>query len=188
VSLTAKNSAGSDTSKMTDFITVTTASIPTASFTSDRTSGTIPLTVRFNDTSSNTPTSWRWSFGDGTSSIEQNPVHSYTDAGTYTVALLTANDAGNNTRTMSNYITANSAKALTTGTTAPAATETTRAGETPAAIRTTETAVPASSSSPASPVIFVIAGVVIFIVIAAGVLLYSRNRRGGGHHRGGSQL
>ncbi|WP_149304798.1 PKD domain-containing protein [Pareuzebyella sediminis] len=36
--------------------------------------------------------SWSWDFGDGSTSSEQNPVHTYTDPGYYT-AVLTATDA-----------------------------------------------------------------------------------------------
>ncbi len=37
-------------------------------------------------------TNWTWDFGDGTTSTQQNPVHSYDEAGYYT-AILTATDA-----------------------------------------------------------------------------------------------
>jgi PKD repeat protein len=56
-----------------------------------------PLTVQFVDTSVNSPTSWFWSFGDGSSSTLQNPSHTYTAAGTYTVTLTVTNAAGSNT-------------------------------------------------------------------------------------------
>lgn len=188
VSLTAKNSAGSNTTKMTSYITVSSASPPLASFTADRTIGTVPFTVRFNDTSSNSPTSWLWSFGDGSSDTEQNPAHTYENTGIYTVSLTAANGAGNNTKSISQYITANAVKTTTSATTKPHTEETTRTEQTPAAVVTTQTAAPAASSSTISPFTYVIAGIIIFVVISAGILLYYRNRRGGGHHRGGSQL
>ncbi len=37
-----------------------------ASFWGSRTSGLAPLTITFTDSSTNTPTAWNWSFGDGT--------------------------------------------------------------------------------------------------------------------------
>ena len=53
---------------------------PQASFSFQRAG----LVVTFTDTSSGSPTSWQWDFGDGTPiSNQQNPVHSYSDAGTY---------------------------------------------------------------------------------------------------------
>ena len=43
--------------------------------------------VAFNDLSTGKITSWRWEFGDGTTSAEQHPVHSYKRAGRYIVTL-----------------------------------------------------------------------------------------------------
>ncbi len=58
-----------------------------AEFTQNVTSGAAPLTVQFTDKSSGRPNSWLWNFGDGTTSGQQYPVHTYTSAGTYTVTL-----------------------------------------------------------------------------------------------------
>jgi PKD repeat protein len=64
-------------------------------FEADRTYGNNPLTVRFTDKTSGTPTSWSWDFGDGTTSTEQNPIHTYTKNGRYTVSLTTDGDDKN---------------------------------------------------------------------------------------------
>ena len=58
-----------------------------AKFTADVTEGSAPLTVTFTDQSTGNPTSWKWTFGDGDSSLLQNPVHIYQSAGTYSVKL-----------------------------------------------------------------------------------------------------
>jgi len=58
-----------------------------AIFTADVTEGTAPLTVTFTDQSTGNPTSWKWVFGDGDSSLIQNPVHIYQSTGIYTVKL-----------------------------------------------------------------------------------------------------
>lgn len=58
-----------------------------ASFTADVTSGEAPLTVTFTDTSTGSPTNWFWDFGNGFTSANQNPVHIYTEDGTFTVSL-----------------------------------------------------------------------------------------------------
>lgn len=78
---------------------------PVAGFTADPTSGTAPLTVNFTDQSTNSPTSWQWDFGDGASSTEQNPVHTYNNAGTYTVTLTASNSYGSNPEVKADYIT-----------------------------------------------------------------------------------
>ena len=69
---------------------------PVAAFT---TSGTTTCTgcVQFTDASQNLPTSWLWTFGDGTTSTVQSPNKCYTTAGTYAVTLRATNAAGTNT-------------------------------------------------------------------------------------------
>lgn len=52
-----------------------------------------------------TPDSYLWNFGDGNTSTEQNPTHTYTEDGTYTVSLYVENTGGNDTETKTDYIT-----------------------------------------------------------------------------------
>lgn len=80
--------------------------VPVAAFTSNVTSGYTPLTVQFNDTSSNTPAAWAWYFGDGATSSLQNPVHTYAEDGLYNVTLTASNSAGADNETKLNYIDA----------------------------------------------------------------------------------
>jgi PKD repeat protein len=82
-----------------------TPTAPVANFTTNATTGSAPLNVQFTDTSSNTPTSWLWNFGDGTTSTSQNPDHIYTTPGTYNVTLTATNDGGNNTIIQNSFIT-----------------------------------------------------------------------------------
>jgi len=59
-----------------------------ADFTTSTSTGSPPLRVSFADTSTiPQPSSWFWDFGDGTTSTERNPVHTYTQAGAFTVRL-----------------------------------------------------------------------------------------------------
>jgi parallel beta-helix repeat protein len=88
-----------------DYLPLTTPSkVPVAAFSASPTSGTVPLKVQFTDASTNTPTTWNWNFGDSTSSIEKNPIHTYSKVGKYTVVLTAKNAAGSNTVTRSSYI------------------------------------------------------------------------------------
>ena len=64
-------------------------------------------TVNFNDLSTNNPTSWLWDFGDGNSSSVQNPIHTYSTSGVYSVSLTATNSNGSNTYTQNNMITVN---------------------------------------------------------------------------------
>lgn len=65
-----------------------------ADFITDVVSGYADLTVNFTDTSWGTPTSWYWDFGDGSYSTEQNPAHTYTTPGHFTVSLTVSRDPG----------------------------------------------------------------------------------------------
>ena len=107
VTLTASNSCDSDTKTKVDYITVNEAggNPPVADFSGSPTSGEAPLTVNFTDLSSNNPTSWSWDFGDGGTSSEQNPTHTYNSPGTYTVSLTASNAYGSDTNTKTDYIT-----------------------------------------------------------------------------------
>ncbi|TAJ43429.1 hypothetical protein CUJ86_11070 [Methanofollis fontis] len=80
-----------------------------AAFSADVLSGNAPLTVNFTDLSDRHPTAWLWDFGDGATSTEQNSTHTYTDAGTYTVALTATNCFGSDTETKAGYITVTAA-------------------------------------------------------------------------------
>jgi PKD repeat protein len=77
---------------------------PDANFTATPTSGCGSLTVTFTDASSANTDSWNWDFGDGQTSTAQNPSHTYSTPGTYTVSLTCTNAIGTDTKTMTNYI------------------------------------------------------------------------------------
>jgi PKD repeat protein len=137
VTLNATNAAGSNISSRTSYIRVTAAAAaPVAAFTGTPVSGTAPLKVIFTDASTTTPTSWAWSFGDGSSvnATARNPVHTYSRAGTYTVALTATNAAGSSTFTRTRYIT------VTAVTAAPVAnfTGTPRSGTAPLRVTFTD--------------------------------------------------
>ena len=74
-----------------------------AAFTPDKTSGVFPLTISFNDRSTGSPSTWSWDFGDGTTSTDQSPSHTYTAAGKYNVSL-SISDGTNSDSTTKNEI------------------------------------------------------------------------------------
>lgn len=82
---------------------LTTSSLAqTAEFTADKTAGCFPLTVNFKDASIGAPTSWLWDFGNGNTSILQDPGAIYTLPGTYTVTLTV--NAGASSKTKVGFI------------------------------------------------------------------------------------
>jgi PKD repeat protein len=77
---------------------------PVANFVASSTAVYTGISVNFSDLSTYTPTSWSWTFGDGSSSTSKNPVHTYTNAGTYTVILTATNAYGSDSETKTGYI------------------------------------------------------------------------------------
>ena len=113
VTLTANNVAGMNSITQSSYVSVKNSlEVPVTAFSASRTSGKLPLNVSFTDDSTGSPTSWKWYFGDGTNSTEQNPTHTYSKAGQYTVTLTANNVVGSNTMVKYSYISvANSFKA-----------------------------------------------------------------------------
>jgi len=74
-------------------------------FEADLLEGDPPLTVRFTDRSAVAgPSTWYWEFGDGGTSTQQNPTHTYATAGLYTVRLTVTGAAGPVSLTRPDYI------------------------------------------------------------------------------------
>ncbi len=108
VAMTATNVCGESVATP---VTVTVTGL-IAAFTGTPTSGAAPVTVAFTDQSQGGPTSWSWNFGDShatagnpTTSTAQNPTHTYSVGGTYTVTLTVSNGTSSATTTQTNYIT-----------------------------------------------------------------------------------
>jgi PKD repeat protein len=120
VTLTETNAIGSNTTTQSGYVVVGAVVAPVADFSASPTAGTAPLIVQFTDSSAGSPTSWSWDFGDGTTVTDENPTHTYTSAGTYSVTLTATNSLGSNTSVESDYI-------LVAGNTAVTATETAEA-------------------------------------------------------------
>ncbi|MEZ4986947.1 MAG: PKD domain-containing protein [Saprospiraceae bacterium] len=87
VMLTVENNAGSDTHTETTFITV--LGLPFADFSFTATG----MTYQFTNLSQNED-DLEWSFGDGNTSTQENPSHTYSEPGTYTVTLDVFNECG----------------------------------------------------------------------------------------------
>jgi PKD repeat protein/Zn-dependent protease len=102
VTLTVKNSFGEDTKKLPDFIAVGDPPVPDFSVTPPL--GNIPFIVTFNDRTTGTPDSWDWDFGDGSSATVQNPTHTYTKPGVFSVTLFSGNEFGTGQITKSGII------------------------------------------------------------------------------------
>ncbi|HYQ56849.1 MAG TPA: PKD domain-containing protein [Draconibacterium sp.] len=79
---------------------------PVANFSASKTSVNTDQSVTFTDLSTNTPTSWSWSFegGNPATSTLQNPTITYNTAGTFKVTLTATNASGSDTKTVYNYI------------------------------------------------------------------------------------
>lgn len=106
IKLIVTNGSNSDTITRNKYIVVNPLPVP--KFSASDTSGCFPLDVHFTDSSiagSGTINTWKWDFGDGSLSNEQNPVHTYTGSGKFTVVLRVTNSNGcSKVVTRSSYI------------------------------------------------------------------------------------
>jgi PKD repeat protein len=91
VTLTASNGAGSSTSTST----ITVNDVPTSNFISDINGADVDFT-----NNSTNADSYSWDFGDGNSSTEADPSHTYIEDGVYTVILISTNACGSTISTM----------------------------------------------------------------------------------------
>jgi len=95
IKLNATNSYGSNITPLNYWVNVTPPQPPTASFIQSVNPTEILESVTFTDTSTYSPTSWDWGFGDGTpNSSVQNPSHAYSAFGNYLVYLNASNAIG----------------------------------------------------------------------------------------------
>ncbi len=96
VKLTTTNDGGFSSKTRTVVVNPVAAGTPVAGFTDVQNPGT--LDVQFTDTSTNSPTSWSWDFGDGSPvATGQNPLHTYPASGSYGVTLHATNGVGSGT-------------------------------------------------------------------------------------------
>jgi len=89
--------------------TITVQKAPSAEFTVSSVNPTLLQEVVFTDTSvagSGVINSWQWNFGDGATSTEQNPTHSFSAIGVKTVTL-TVTDTNGKTSTVTHELTVN---------------------------------------------------------------------------------
>lgn len=96
--LIAFSANGNDTLTMNDIITVDAGPDPNFYFTMD--GATVTFVNQTEDANS-----YIWNFGDGVASVEENPVHTFTANGTYTVTMYAKNDCGQKSKKVTIEIT-----------------------------------------------------------------------------------
>jgi len=86
---------------------ISVGSLPSASFSSDKTTACLPVDITFADESSDNTTRLLWKFEGGTpaSSTEASPMVSYDQTGEFKVTLIAINGLGNDTLVEEKYIT-----------------------------------------------------------------------------------
>ena len=101
VTMAVSNSSGTVTAVWDNYVTVYNTPISAFSLNSD----TICVmgAAQFSNTS-NIETNYYWDFGDGDTSIAQNPIHSYDSSGVFIVSLTTSNPACSTTTSMNIYV------------------------------------------------------------------------------------
>jgi gliding motility-associated-like protein len=111
IKLVITNAAGTKDSIIKTSL-ITAFPTPTVSFTGTPRTGCFPLQVAFSNTSVSTGSpivSCSWNFGDGYTSTDCNPNHTYSNSGSYNVTLTVTNAAGcTKTLQLPNYINVSS--------------------------------------------------------------------------------
>ncbi len=101
------DTAGNGNTPSTGNVTRTWNKTPLAAFSANAVSGWAPFAVQFTDLSDTglAPiTAWVWNFGDGQTSPEQNPLHTYSYGGKFTVSLTVSSSAGSDSAIKTDYI------------------------------------------------------------------------------------
>ena len=106
VTLAAMGFGVSDAVTKVGYIVVDTPPPPAVEFSGTPTSGLAPLGVSFTDLSSSHVAVWSWTFGDGGTSGDRHPFHTYALPGTFTVSLTASGLGGMGTKTKVGYIVA----------------------------------------------------------------------------------
>jgi PKD repeat protein/phosphodiesterase/alkaline phosphatase D-like protein len=106
VSLTVTGPGGTDNETKTNLINVVPPPPPppNADFTASATAGVSTLDVTFTDATTGNVTSRSWNFGDGNTSTDLNPSHTYGAPGVFTVSLTASGPGGANIETKGSFI------------------------------------------------------------------------------------
>ncbi len=80
------------------------AAVPVADFVGTPLGGYVPLTVTFSSHSTDAA-SYAWDFGDGSTAVVENPTHTYTRTGVFTVSLTAHGPGGSASRVKADYVT-----------------------------------------------------------------------------------
>ncbi len=113
INLTATNAGGSDDEIKAGFVVASSPGVipPVANFTNTTPRiGTGPLTVTFQDTSTNTPTSWSWAYKSSNGSwtrfsTAQDPTYTF-PVGTYAINLTATNAGGSDDEVKTAFVVA----------------------------------------------------------------------------------
>jgi PKD repeat protein len=98
-----RNVSGSDTETI-ELTDINFAPPISANFSAAPIDGLTPLSVSFNDESIGYINNWSWDFGDGSTSTNQHPSHTYINPDTYTISLTVTGLGGSDTETKTDYV------------------------------------------------------------------------------------
>jgi len=79
-------------------------SVAANSFSASITAACVGDIIQFTNSSTGNPLNYTWDFGDGSSSVQPNPSHQYTSAGSYSITLIVSNTYSADTIVQNNYI------------------------------------------------------------------------------------
>ena len=103
VKVTIKTAGGCMDSAMMPKAIITN-SRPVVNFSASPLNSCASTVIKFKDESSSDAIKWLWDFGDGTTSISKNPLHSYNDTGYFDIQLVAWNSGCPDTVKFTDYV------------------------------------------------------------------------------------
>jgi PKD repeat protein len=104
ITITAVTGTSSTCADAVKFVKIDEPGPPVADFYADRVRGGVPFTIQFNNQSIGQITEYFWDFGDGQTSSQRSPSHTYTTAGVHSVSLTINGPLGTDEKIRYSYI------------------------------------------------------------------------------------
>ena len=104
ITITSTSGSASTCADAVKFVKVEEPGLLVVDFNANRIRGGAPFGIQFNNQSAGNINQWAWDFGDGQTSSQRSPFHTYTTPGVHTVSLTGTGPSGADTKTRYSYV------------------------------------------------------------------------------------